>query len=46
LKRLETAVAAKSPKELEGKVEILLESYRVENGELQAHLEEKERIIF
>ncbi len=39
-------MAARSPKELEGKVEVLLESYRVENGELQAHLEEKERVIF
>ena len=46
MKRLEGILCEKLPKDLTGKVEELLESYRVDNGELQANLEEKNRIIF
>ena len=45
LKRLESAVAEKMGPDLSGKVEELLESYRVENAELQGKMQEKERLI-
>jgi len=45
MKKLELALAAKMPQDVSDKVEELLESYRLENGDLGAQLEEKNRII-
>jgi predicted RNase H-like nuclease (RuvC/YqgF family) len=42
---MEIAIAFQVPKDITLQVEELLESFRVENGELSAQLEEKNRII-
>lgn len=43
---MEIALSKSSPGELGKKVEELLESFRLENGELMGRVEESNRIIF
>ena len=38
MKKLEAAIDSKMPQDVSHKVEELLESYRLENGELGAHI--------
>lgn len=45
LKKLELAIASQVPKDITLQVEELLESYRVENSELHAELEEKNKMV-
>ena len=45
MKKLEVAIASQMPQDVSYKVEELLESYRIQNGELGAQIQEKNCII-